>query len=446
MVIDSFGNVYVTGVSASATNADYATVKYNLSGAEQWVARYNGPVNSNDIANAIAVDSSGNVYVTGQSLGSGTNYDYATIKYDSSGGEQWVTRYNGAANSVDVARAAAVDSSGNVYVTGYSYNGTGTVYDYVTIKYNPGGVQQWVAKYNGPGSSADNANAIAVDSSGNVYVAGWSMGSGTSYDFATVKYNSSGDQLWVARYNGPANVDDQAGWLALDPSGNVYVTGYGTGSGTDKDFTTIKYNSSGGEQWVARYDGPANSIDVAHAIALDPSGNVYVTGSSFNISDDYATIKYNSSGGEQWVARYDGPASDYETSTAIAVDSEGNVYVTGQSTGSGTDLDFATIKYDTNGGEQWAERHDNASGADGAKAVSVDSSGNVYVAGYSMGSGTDNDYAAIKYFQAPNETTPAGVVGGVGQVPESPLTVLAIVGAALAIGAAIILRGNKGDR
>jgi len=106
-----------------------------ISLAQGWVARYNGPGNGWDAARAIALDNSGNIYVTGESWGSGTEYDYATVKYDSSGVEQWVARYNGPGNWWDNAYAIDLDNLGNVYVTGRSM-GSGTYYDYATIKYS----------------------------------------------------------------------------------------------------------------------------------------------------------------------------------------------------------------------------------------------------------------------------------------------------------------------
>ena len=156
-----------------------------------------------------------------------------------------------------------------------------------------------VARYNGPGNAGDTAWAVAVDASGNVYVTGASVGSGTGKDYATIKYNSSGIQQWVARYNGPGNSDDVATAIAVDGSGNVYVTGYSTGSSSGFDYATIKYNSSGTQQWVDRYNGPGNGNDEIvspGAIAIDGSGNAYVTGESTNLNGDYdyATIKYYS--------------------------------------------------------------------------------------------------------------------------------------------------------
>ena len=142
-------------------------------------------------------------------------------------------------------------------------------------------------------------------------------------DYATIKYNASGQQQWVARYNGPGNGDDVASAIAIDGSGNVYVTGGSTGSAGDDDYATIKYNGSGAQQWVARYSAPGSSTDYAYTIAVDGSGNVYVTGQSGSTEalTDYATVKYNASGTQQWVARYNGPANDSDIAVAIAVDS-----------------------------------------------------------------------------------------------------------------------------
>jgi hypothetical protein len=400
IAVDNAGNIYVTGESVgSGTDSDYATVKYDASGMEKWVARYNGTDNGADWANAITLDNSGNIYITGASVGSGIYEDYATVKYDASGVEQWVARYNGPGNSYDAACATAVDNMGSVYVTGSSW-GSGTFYDYATVKYSSLGVEQWVARYDGPVSRIDQARAIAVDGACNVYVTGESEGSGTFYDYATVKYDSSGVEQWVVRYNGPGNYFDEARAIALDNSGNIYVTGYSSGSGTFADYATVKYDSLGVEQWVARYHGPGNVWDLATAITLDNVGNIYVTGESVGsgTQEDYATVKYNSLGVEQWVARYDGPVSGNDRVRAIAVDGACNVYVTGESEGSGTFYDYATVKYDASGVEQWAARYNGPGNSyDAACATAVDNMGSIYVAGSSWGSGTGYDYATIKY-------------------------------------------------
>jgi uncharacterized delta-60 repeat protein len=423
IAVDGSGNIYVTGSSYNSDSDikddwDYATVKYNSEGQEQWVARYNGPGNSSDEATAIAVDGSGNVYVTGYSKGSDTYYDYATVKYNSEGQEQWVARYNGPGNGNDYANAIAVDGSGNIYVTGES-RGSGTFDDYATVKYNSSGQEQWVARYNGPGNSGDGANAIAVDGSGNIYVTGSSynldLDIKDDWDYATVKYNSEGQEQWVARYNGPGNSSDEANAIAVDGSGNVYVTGSSVGSGTSFDYMTVKYNSEGQEQWVARYNGPGNGNDYANAIAVDGSGNIYVTGESYDsgTSSDYATVKYNSSGEEQWVARYNGPENSVDRAHAIAIDGS-DVYVSGVSAGLGTSYDYATVKYNSAGEEQWVARYNGPGNSyDYVTAIAVDGSGNVYVTGYSEGNKW-SVYTTIKY---------SGETGIVDEIINLPSTV-----------------------
>jgi len=261
--------------------------------------------------------------------------------------EKWVARYNGPAYGFDYAKAIAVDSSGNVYVTGTS-KGSDTGNDYATIKYNTNGKQLWVKRYNGPAKKEDSASAIAVDSSGNVYVTGGSEGSGTSDDYATIKYNTNGKQLWVKTYNGPAYGNDFAGAIAVDSSGNVYVTGSSSNrlSGYENsDYATIKYNTNGKQLWVKRYNRVAVGWNWASAIAVDSSGNVYVTGASYGTSYDYATIKYDTNGKQLWVKTYNGPAKKEDSASAIAVDSSGNVYVTGYSYGLDGTGDYTTIKY-----------------------------------------------------------------------------------------------------
>ena len=103
------------------SSSDYATIAYSGAGVPLWTNRYNGPANGNDVANAVAVDASGNVFVTGSSVGSGGDSDYATIAYSGAGVPLWTNRYNGPGRQPwTIANAVAVDGSGNVFVTGYS--------------------------------------------------------------------------------------------------------------------------------------------------------------------------------------------------------------------------------------------------------------------------------------------------------------------------------------
>ena len=389
IAVDGSGNIYVAGVTGESWGGgpqeDYLTIRYYPNGDTAWVRRYNGPADSCDWVYAIAVDGSGNIYITGKTDGSGTYYDYATIKYYPNGDTGWVRRYNGTASSYDVAYDIALDSSGNICVTGYS-DGAGTFADYTTIKYFPNGDTAWVRRYNGTGNGDDRAQAIAVDDSGNVYVTGDSWGGETDYDYATIKYYANGD-TWVRRYNGPGNGEDGATAITIDDSGYVYVTGTSWGSGTNEDYATIKYDSSGNELWVKRYNGPGNGYDDANAIAAYGCDTVYVTGDSWGSGTgvDYATIKYYPCADTvctAWVRRYDGPGHGEDHAYAIAVDTYGNVYVTGISDGGEENDDYLTIGYYSNGDTAWVRRYNGpGNGSDYANAIAVDGSSNVNVTG-----------------------------------------------------------------
>jgi len=245
--------------------AAYERTRYAPAGDvyEAWVARYNGTGNSYDEAIGVAVDNSGNVYVAGTSRGLGTLNDYATIKYDSAGQQQWVALYNDPAHPDEQLNAMTIDASGNVYVTGRS--GTNNIpYVCTTIKYDSAGQQQWIARYNAPNGAS--GQAIAVDSSGNTYVATYGSNQPNTLFCVTIKYNAAGEQQWVAEYHGGSGADEPAA-IVVDNAGNVYVTGT-TQICQGSDYLTLKYNSAGQEQWVARYHGPQEPLDAAKAIAL----------------------------------------------------------------------------------------------------------------------------------------------------------------------------------
>ncbi|MGH7596888.1 MAG: SBBP repeat-containing protein [bacterium] len=415
LALDRSGNVYVTGGTYfTNTGLDYTTVKYNSAGAQQWVARYsnNGESNADDRAVAIAVDAFGNSYVTGSSAAAEyAALDYATVKYNSAGVQRWVARYNGPANDSEFVYDLAVDNSGNVYVTGDSWE-QGAYVDYATIKYNAGGVQEWIDRYNGPAGNYDVPRAIVSDAAGNVYVTGASRSYGGIWgdqdDFATIKYSPAGTKQWITRYSAPANGNDQATALAVDAAGNVYVTGRSEAANNDYDFATVKYSASGSQLWLNRESGPGSSRDYARAFTVDGAGNVYLTGFSEGVESttDFATVKFNSEGAQQWAARYNGPGNFYDYVADIAVDAAGNVYVTGESDGVDTRRDYATVKYNSAGVQQWAARY-NAPGdlPDSPIALGVDRWGNVYVTGtaYYSSDGLYTDLTTIKYDANGNE-------------------------------------------
>jgi hypothetical protein len=206
---------------------DYATVAYDTHGVQQWAKIYVGPGNNTDDATSIAVNpSTGNVYVTGASWGGASMFDYATVAYNAAGQQQWATRFNGPGNNADQATSVAViPASDLVYVTGQSA-GTNTGADYATIAYDGAtGVEQWAKRYNDASNGTDTASALAVNpASGTVYVTGRSHASTGLIDYATVAYDAdTGTKRWAHR---PAGTVSFPSSIAVSPTtGRVVVTG-----------------------------------------------------------------------------------------------------------------------------------------------------------------------------------------------------------------------------
>ena len=231
-----------------------------------------------------------------------------------------------------------------MFVTGYSQGATSGS-DYATVAYDPGtGTQLWVNRYNGPANSSDEASAVAISPDGNtVFVTGKSEGTGASsgYDYATIAYNAAtGARLWARRYNGPANNYDAASSVTVSPTGaTVFVTGASLGTATGEDYATVAYNAATGAQlWVKRYNGAANGNDVASSVAVSRTGAaVFVTGFSEGVTslEDYTTVAYDAATGPRlWARRYNGAANLDDAASSMVVSPNGTaVFVTGYSKG-----------------------------------------------------------------------------------------------------------------
>jgi len=363
-----------------------------------WVRRYNGPANADDIPTAIDIDGAGNVIASGYSDGgTATHSDYLTIKYKPSGDTVWLRRYNDPVNGYDTTKAMIVDTSGNVYVTGYTCGDPTTKCDYLTLKYLPNGDLAWAGKYNETGNGDDRAQSIGLDGSGNVYVTGYSS-NGLDYDILTIKYNPGGDTVWARKFALPG----AAFALAVDNPGNYCLTGV-TVDGSQIDYLTVKCYTNG--TCVSKtYNGPGNGMDVASDLAVDDSGYIYVTGFSTGVGTDvdYATIKYKPDLSDTvWVRRYYIPGSNNEErALAIGVDDSGNVYVAGATFLTGTGWECTTIKYFLGGDSAWTRKFKGTSsgGPDKNFTLTLDNSNNIYVAGGTSDYPAADDFATMKYY------------------------------------------------
>lgn len=339
-----------------------------------WARCYNGPGNDWDTPLAIAVDESGNVYVTGASPGSGTDPDYATVKYSSTGAPLWVRRYS--TTFFDLGWDVMLDDSANVYVTGGS----------VTLKYSTNGDSIWLV------DNSAECLKILMDSVRDIYVAGVRFG-----DAVLRKIDASGNTIWDRTYNSPANNLDKFNHMVLDSEDNIIVTGQSWGIGTQWDYLTIKYSPNGDTLWVRRYNGPALPpavpTDIAYAIAADDSGNVYITGRSDGVNDipQSLTIKYSQTGASLWAHRYPTGGTIGYAGYDIVHD-RGFIYVIARANG----FDDTLLKYDLDGNLIWSRVYvSNHTFATNRPKLAVDTAGNIYHT--SVNSVGRSDFIVLKY-------------------------------------------------
>ncbi len=391
MKVDASGNVYISGVTYVGGFTDFCTVKFNSAGVQQWLVTYNGTANLDDVPASITVDNQGNVYVTGTANKDFNNPvftgDYCTIKYNSAGVQQWVKLYSGNAMGRDVPFKVAVDGTGNVYVTGQSYIDNQRSDDIVTIKYAPDGQQLWLVSHDGTGTNPeqDAGRDMVLDAQSNVYVFGHSTRINTWYDLCLIKYNTSGVQQFIAYYTGIDNNSTEYGVaLTLDNNGNIYVVGE-----LSDGIAVLKYSPAGTQLWVYRYEITFNR---AKDIAVDGPGNVFFCGS--NGSRGFLA-KLSGSGSLLWNKIITGTGGN-EIVNDILIDNMGDIYLTGK-VAAGTYFDFVTEKINTGSSTQWRATH-NGSGNlnDFGNAIGIDATGNIYVTGGSNVGGFNN-MCTIKY-------------------------------------------------
>ncbi len=427
MATDSRGYIYVTGSSEDKEGkSDIQTVKYSSEGKEIWTATFEGPSNADgdeDIAGAIVADNAGNIYITGSVHGGHHGRDLVLIKYGPEGNEVFARYFSGSSNiedSDEEGTGLALDHEGHIIVAG-STNGRNGNYDICALKYTTQGELVWINYFDNGTGSDDFTKAIKIDSEESIIISGTNTGINTGKDYITVKYNLEGDELWNAKYNGVGgNIavnDDEAIAMTLDGQDNIYVTGYSTGPGSGRDFLTIKYDAAGREQWISRNDnlpqtkGYRNDEE-ASSIETDANGKVYITGKTVSPENGshYYTVKLDASGNTEWskvfYSEEFGGVSD-DGALDLAADQNGNVYVTGYSTGFGYESscggnkDFATIKYSSSGELKWVKRYNGAgrfeNSDDIAKAIELDGRGGIIIMGESMGEQSQTDYCLIKY-------------------------------------------------
>ena len=350
-----------------------------------------------DSASSVFADRQGNVYVSGSTAYSPSGkYDTFVNKYDADGNQVWVRQLSG---DVVVNLGVSGDGLGNLYISGYTNSnfatGRGDTVDAYLVKYDSSGNLVWTRQF--AQASEDYSYGVSADSLGNVFIAGYTFGnlggpnSGGRDAFVT-KYDVNGSRIWTRQLG--STWDDWATGLSADGLGNVYLTGItdgalaGSSSGGRDAFLT-KYDASGNRLWVEQL-GPAT----ASGISVDSLGNVFVTGSTSGGLDgansglgDAFVAKYDSFGNGLWIRQLG--TSELDRSDGVTADGLGNVYITGGTRGdlggpnSGRS-DAFVAKYSGSGELLWSQLL-GTSVDDSSHAVSTDGQGNIYVAGDTAG-------------------------------------------------------------
>ena len=413
---DNQGNSYVTGFSyETGYGNDIITIKYNSAGGIIWAKGFNGTDSKNDEGTAIYVDNTGNVYVVGSVQNTLRSYDIILLKYDSTGNYVWDQIFYTASDArIDKGTAIAADAAGSIYVTGYTTTTDG-YQDLIVLKYNPSGIFQWQFTEDGESNLNSQGLTIAVGSSGNIYAAGYVTVSGSGNDAVVIKLNQQGEKQWLRQINGNYNGEDKAWGIAVDQTDNVILTGYVTDSYNNTNIFTSKYNTSGDYLWSSFFNGSGNEIDKAWGVVVDTDGSIYIIGQTEDIyhNTDYITIGYDIYGVMLWNAVYNGTANGADIASAIGiVNSQYNgksVVVTGKSWGINNNYDYATVRYTISTGIQTQVNRYSMTGItnDIAKDIAVSPEDKVFVTGYSqliIESNIEESYISTLMFNWGNES------------------------------------------
>lgn len=405
-----------------------------------WIWAKSSGGKHNDEPSCITTDADGNIFMVGiymsdtivfgsnMLLNSGNN-DLFIVKYNNIGDVLWVKSFGG--SNTDVAYSVTTDFNGDVIVTGMFYspsisfdtitlnntsiNGTADIF---LVKFDNNGEVLWAQ--NAVGNDLEQAYSVATDSDGNIFISGYTQSNTLSFGSFTIT-NLNPNDMFIAKYENNGNVEwvksvggtlyDYPYSITVDLNGDILVAGYFTSPTITFDTITLS-NLGYGEIFLAKYDNNGNILwaksaggsntDVAYAVITDKIGNIFMTGyfhsniiyfndlsltrSSWH---DMFVAKYNSDGNIVWAKNASGV--DYASAYSVSADSIGNIYVCGDFGGDSITFgnvtlysngydDLYVVKYDNEGNILWAKGAGGAE-SDLARSVSIDKSGNLYVAG-----------------------------------------------------------------
>lgn len=431
----SFGTVANTGVGN-----DWCITKHNSSGTLQWRREQGSAVagTTDDRITTFRVDpATGDFYVAGWIVKPSTNGDWRICKYNSAGTLQWTRDIAGTDSTsnppADRPMSLQVDGSGNVYVVGYVYN-TLLATDWMVVRLNPStGVIVWSQVEKGDETASgfidDQPRSVAITSD-SLYVTGYVSNITTSRDWRTVKYAlSTGARTWT-RTESPAGFGPEEPTSMLVTGSAVFATGWATPIGaTGSEIRTIKYDLTGTKIWTRNYSRSTTQNDVPSSLFEDGSGNLYVWGSSIDThGPDWTLLKYNSAGTQQWAYLVDGGGSfSADILSGVFIASDGNLVMYGSTAELGYVQQWSLRKVSSAGVLVWNKTKVGAQGGGNNTLGSVqeDASGNLYALGI-LHNITYLDWALVRYNSAGTELGTLQVNGSLSNSSDAPRNLIRI--------------------
>ncbi|MFN0033529.1 MAG: hypothetical protein ACKVUS_00595, partial [Saprospiraceae bacterium] len=344
MAFDPAGNILVTGSAYNGTtnNYDLFVVKYGPTGTQLWNRLHNGPANAYDFGAAVACDAAnGDVYVTGGAFQTALNPNVVTIRYNPSGTVQWAQTWDNV-SLVDAGGNIAFNTANTVTITGFTQVSLST-WEYVALSYvRSTGQLQSANVTNLGGTSIDRASAVAFDNAGNTYIAGALGAAGQGLNIKTVKFDPSLNILWAADWNGAANLDDAANALVVDASGNVYVAGYST-TAAGRDAVLLQYTSGGSASTAQNYDSGGD--DAFQSVALTSDGGLFAAGYASPKGNKDCLAVFYLNGSLRWQETCNGYANGDDEIKQLSPDGSGGFFANGPSAQQGGGTANQTIRY-----------------------------------------------------------------------------------------------------
>lgn len=399
MAVRSDGSVVVTGYSYGATNGfNFLTLCYAGDGTPLWTNLYDGPNHGDDTAAFIATGTNGDVWVTGESMRYATNSlltDVALLCYASNGIPLWTNRYSSSITNGDSPMSLAVDGSGNTCLElNSTYWPTGTPIGDTIVEFDPLGnplsTNVFLADAPDSGQGPHDAEAIAVDPSGDLFIGGITGSQNIDTGSALVKFAGNGTPLWTNYH--------AFGFLSLfrtvqfNPQGDVIVTGESFTTNFTLQYVVTGYSDATGDPlWTNTMAGPNYDGGGVPQTLVTPAGDVLLVGGAAGtpfFSGLYQVMKFDSNGIPVWTNLN----ADFGTNSeldAAAVDNAGDLYLAGNAPDpTNSSADFLTMKYSGSGQPVWTNVYDGPAGLDDyPSALAVNGIGEVFVTGQA----TDSD-------------------------------------------------------